>query len=254
MVTFENAGRLGNFLFETATALAYSIKNNQQFTVPTETNNAKWQPLYLQHLVNKEFNPNLQKMKIPEVVHCYQNIPFVEEWDKMNIFIQGYRQTEKYFIDYRTEILKAFGFGWELKNGITSIHIRRGDYVTYANLFPPITMEYLNKAMDHFISIGLNRFMVFTDDFQWAKQNLTRKDADFIFMEGNSEVQDLILGSYCEHNIISNSTFSWWQAWLGQNDSKIVVSPHENNWFAGANKKHDVSDVIPERWIKIKYS
>ena len=88
--------------------------------------------------------------------------------------------------------------------------------------------------------------VVFSDDIPWCKENLIFDN--IIFIEGNKDYEDLWLMSLCEHNIIANSSFSWWGAWLNENKNKKVVSPL--NWF-GQQSNTNQSDIVPESWIKI---
>jgi hypothetical protein len=89
-------------------------------------------------------------------------------------------------------------------------------------------------------------FIVFSDDEKWIKENI--KGKNIIYIQRNHDYIDLYLMSQCNHNIIANSTFSWWGAWLNNNQNKKVVAP--TKWF-GVNKKLDTKDLIPETWIKI---
>ena len=105
MVSFTNAGRMGNWLFEAATAMAYALKHDLDFTVPNVSSNPKWNPIYCLHLVNSSYNPDIEKIQLWEGKHSYEELPFEESWRDKNIIVEGYRQTAKYFDEYRSEIL-----------------------------------------------------------------------------------------------------------------------------------------------------
>ena len=92
------------------------------------------------------------------------------------------------------------------------------------------------------------KYLIFSDDLEWCKENF-----DFIenkvIIEGNTDYQDLYLMSLCKNNIICNSTFSWWGAWLNKNDKKIVIAPEK--WFSSADEYYNTEDIIPSNSIKI---
>lgn len=181
-----------------------------------------------------------------------------------NAYLQGYWQSEKYFKNIREIICKEFALKNEYnieEKEITkeiksckavSLHIRRGDYVSSATTskFHGIcSLEYYAKAVAHMIgNLDDLKFFIFSDDIEWVKENL-KIDAPKTFVSDGKlkDYEELILMSYCRHNIIANSSFSWWGAWLNNNPEKIVIGP--KNWFV--DKSVDTSDVIPETWIKL---
>jgi hypothetical protein len=182
-----------------------------------------------------------------------------------NAYVEGLWQSEKYFKPNEEVIRKDFAFKNVPSKGINkllfqiqnansvSIHIRRGDYVTNAQAnshHGVCSLNYYNEA----ISIITDRikdpqFFIFSDEIQWAKENL---DIGFAhqFIENHPSVhpsEDLRLMSACKHQIIANSSFSWWGAWLNSNNEKIVIAPAQ--WFL--DKSLDTKDLIPEGWIRI---
>jgi hypothetical protein len=136
--------------------------------------------------------------------------------------------------------------------GTVSIHIRRGDFSKKAetNLYHGIlSSDYYKQAIE-IISSKINspKFYIFSDDINWAKENLIVPEA--VYASGQiskTHFEDLYLMSQCHHNIIANSSFSWWGAWLNDNPEKIVIAP--KNWFNKGPK--DTQDIIPGDWIKI---
>jgi len=226
-------GRTGNQLFQKAAAIGYAMKHGIQYNTT---------------------NIRRQGIMIKENGHQYQDPPF---YPNTNIILDGYWQSARYFDHCREEVLKAFGYDWSLKEGWCSIHVRRADYLLYPDKHPVITEDYLDQAVWHIIkNTDIRRFLVFSDDIEYCRDFVSRRmyaNCIVEFSEGRTPEEDLVLGSCCEHNIISNSTFSWWQAYLNQNPDKVVISPSKDNWFGPSNGHLDTSDLIPESWIQIKY-
>ncbi|KKR32411.1 MAG: Glycosyl transferase, family 11 [Parcubacteria group bacterium GW2011_GWF2_39_8b] len=180
-------------------------------------------------------------------------------------YFYGYWNDEKYFEANEKIIrddfkLKApFGKSAEailerinVLSNSTSIHIRRGDYVSIkkiADTHGTLPFSYyenaIDKIKDKFPDVT---FFVFSDDIEWAKKNFPRKYS-IIFVSNPliPDYEELMLMSLCKHNITANSTFSWWAAWLNANPNKIVVAPKK--WFVDETKYND--DLIPENWIKL---
>lgn len=248
MVEFTPAGRLGNYFFELATIVSYALKHNLDFTAPFNTSNEFWSPIYLKHLQNTEYNSNLDRVDIWENGHEFQEIPFDESWRDKNIMIHGYRQSEKYFIEHRKELLYLFDLRWKLKPNIASIHIRRTDYLLYPDKHIPFSMEYINNAMNYLINNnGVESFEVYSDDTAWCLENLSHLPNTKIFEMGD-ELNDLVEISCCQHHINSSSTYSWWGAWLGRNEDKVVITP--KLWFVETHPLN-TKDIVPDNWIKI---
>jgi hypothetical protein len=245
MVSFTNAGRMGNWLFEAATAMAYALKHDLDFTVPKESTNPKWNPIYCSHLVNFSFNPDIEKIQLWEGRHSYEELPFEESWRDKNIIIEGYRQTAKYFDEYRSEILYLLKFDWVKKEGYVAVHVRRGDYVELRQKHPEVTVEWYEKAMAMFPDC---KFKFFSDDIAWCQKKFAhRNDCEY---SGNTDEQlDLIEMSCCEHQICSPSTFSWWGAYLNRNENKKVIFPQF--WFSEGWCGLDTSDIVKPEWIKL---
>lgn len=181
---------------------------------------------------------------------------------KKNFFL-GYWQTEKYFCHIEKEIQATFEFKRELLSPETarflrriietnsvSIHIRRGDYLSEINqgLYGGICTEmYYAKAITYICNkIDQPSFFVFSNEIDWVKNNVDIPNPTYIdFNNGADSWQDMFLMSQCKHNIIANSSFSWWGAWLNRNTNKIVITPSRF-----INLEED-SDIIPDTWIRI---
>lgn len=240
IVGFRNAGRMGNFLFQAATTMAYAWKHQLEFTVPNTTKNLKHNPIYLGHLVHPDYRPEDPCVHIEEKVHTYQELEYQEEWrNKSNVTLHGYWQTEKYFLEYREQVLQKFAFPWKPLPGFVSVHVRRGDYLRLTTKHPPVPVSWIMKAMERFPGF---HFIFFSDDIPWCKSVFSRRK-DVSFSKGTNEVQDLIDMSQCDHHICSASTFSWWGMWLNQNPQKRAIFP--KLWFQ-PGRKEDTKDIIPE--------
>ena len=181
-----------------------------------------------------------------------------------NVYLKGYFQSEKYFLPAKDVIRSDFAFKKDLvkdiedfsaslkKTGSVSVHIRRGDFdkdpVT-TDYHGTLDISYYNTAIELIRSkIPNATFYFFSDNIDWVKETLSIPNAAFV--SGNitkNHIEDLYLMSQCQHNIIANSSFSWWGAWLNNNPEKIVIAPQK--WFNKGPK--DTQDLLPEKWIKI---
>lgn len=179
----------------------------------------------------------------------------------------GYWQSEKYFQNFRLEIQKEFelknpltkeSLDWQEKikktNNSVSIHIRRGDYIQdqkTKNFHGGCNLEYYQKALAEVIQRSRNNnleLFIFSDDITWAKENLQFPyPINFVSDKQIPDYEEMYLMSQCINNIIANSTFSWWAAWLNQNPNKIVIGPKQ--WFN--SKTSNEIDILPKTWIQI---
>ena len=180
-------------------------------------------------------------------------------------YYDGYFQNEEYFKHLRPELLKKFTLKVQpdeknqkiLKKIQTtnsiSIHIRRGDYVDLkcASKFHGVcSLGYYQSAVDYLSKrVVAPHFFVFSDDIEWVMENLEIEHPS-VFVDFNSDKGwlDFNLMKNCKHNIIANSSFSWWSAWLNENKDKIIIAP--NKWFAECSGL-DSKSILPENWIKI---
>lgn len=180
------------------------------------------------------------------------------------LYLDGYWQTEKYFCETRKELLQDFSWRTALteRNLATleqieecesiAVHVRRGDYVSN----PATTahhgvlgLPYYEAAMHLAVQRTRNPlFFVFSDDIPWARDQLGRLGTCvFVDQNAGAASEDLRLMSACKHQIIANSSFSWWAAWLNTNASKLVVAPR--NWLA--KPPNTFSDVFAAGWTTL---
>lgn len=180
-----------------------------------------------------------------------------------NVYLKGLWQSEKYFNPFKENIRSTFEFKNDTvktfqdftsrlkEENSVSIHIRRGDYLAKVSLevLGLITLEHYQNAIKLINSkMPGSSFYFFSDDIQWVKENFKIPNATYVSGDiSKNHLEDLYLMSQCKHNIIANSSFSWWGAWLNNNPDKIVIAP--KNWFNEGPK--DTQDLIPEGWLKL---
>ncbi|MBL0356223.1 MAG: alpha-1,2-fucosyltransferase [Chitinophagaceae bacterium] len=180
------------------------------------------------------------------------------------IYLDGYWQSYKYFADQESLIKKQFDLGYltheaTLKDTITNIrnsvsvglHVRRGDYIAQNNAkqsHAVCTEAFYYTAINELKKLEQRdiKIFIFSDDIEWCKQHLVLNEAH-TFITTGVDANDLYCMSICQHNIIANSTFSWWAAWLNNNPVKIVITP--DTWHLNLLAKAE--DRLPPNWIKI---
>jgi hypothetical protein len=245
MIHVNLKGRLGNKLFQIATAIALAEENNTKISV----NEAS---------LLEYFNIDADMQTAPNHFITYSEPGF--EYNKIpytsNMILDGYFQSEKYFKDYKKQILEQLSLKQnlckaliekykKLTNGFQtiSIHIRRGDYLTLANHYTNLNINYYKAAIAKF-KLQDTKILIFSDDIKWCKKYLVGNK--FIFIEGNSNIEDLFLMSLCNNNIIANSSFSWWGSYLNKNLNKRVIAP--SKWFGEGYKDLKTEDLYCDNW------
>jgi hypothetical protein len=246
-VSYKPSGRLGNALYQASVSIAYSIKHRLRFSMPSKTNDNFWNPIYLQHLISPDFNPDIPFILINELQHHYYELPFDETWRDKNILLSGYFQSYKYINDYRPEILYLFGLPYQFNEGEVAVHIRRGDYLVHVAKHPYVSEQWYERAMNLPQFRG-SRFRFFSDDIKWCKEKFGHRE-DCSFSEGLSELDDLIQMSWSEHQICSSSTFSVWAHWLNRNENKTGVFP--DKWFSEGWCGLQTQDIVEPHCIKL---
>jgi hypothetical protein len=187
-------------------------------------------------------------------------------------YVEGYWQSPNYFAGVEADLHREFQFvDPELpkfgrayldergrgKRPIIAAHVRRGDLAVGANAGgarithgPPVEPGYVHEAMKRFEPESL--FLVFSDsarDLDWCRENLYAPNIDFA--AGHNDLQDFAIMQQCDHFIMSNSTFSWWAAWICQNPDKRVIAPR--NWFyPDVAPPAALNDLIPSSWIFVE--
>ena len=178
-------------------------------------------------------------------------------------YYEGYWQNEKYFQHIREKILTAYTFpafedetnkklAERLKTtNAASCHIRRGDYLKEPAMCVCTPSYYARAITKMNESVNPELYVIFSDDIQWCKENISqligKRDAVFVdWNKGEQSFRDIQLMTLCKHNIIANSSFSWWGAWLNQNEGKVVVAPE------AFTKNRPINDPICNNWRKEK--
>lgn len=262
-----NNGRLGNQLFQIASTIGIAMDNKQNYYFndaeifkffPKLQNNIKSDFYNFTHIYNEQD-------------FCYQEIRFLEN---TNTTLFGYFQSFKYFynnwsfISHLLEIEnpRFLNYTNQFQNIKTcSIHVRRGDYITANQLnplepHPLIKIDYYYEAINY---INADKYIIFSDDIPWCKEKF--KGDKFYFFDNGEQYKnnmeydlfELQVMASLNHNIIANSSYSWWAAFLNQNKNKIVIAP--KIWFGHNyaktickyNYETMLSSLIPKQWIII---
>jgi hypothetical protein len=265
MITHKSigySGRLGNQMFQYATLKSVSLKTGFKCFLPDHlsikpdglfdfTNN-KWIEYKLDLLDGFQLTCEITDT-LPKNEYIEKHFTFNPDVFNIldNTSIDGYYQSYRYFEKYENEIRNEFQFKPEILqkciskiskySNPVSIHVRRGDYVAHPNYWI-VTPEYLQKALNYFTDQEYT-FLVFSDDIEWCKNIFPE---GVIYIEGNNQFEDLCMMSLCDHNIIANSSYSWWGAHLNQNPNKKVIAP--SNWFIPSKP---LNDLYPNNWIVI---
>jgi hypothetical protein len=273
MVVTRHIGRLGNSMFQIAAAIGYAKKYGYQWAADTGCGvSDPYSSIHrvFPNLPKENFGGGNRYHEHPNsmcAIHgthfndChfdYHPIPNLGP----NVSLTGFFQSYKYFEGQDEEIKRVFALNVDPLRGHTSLHVRRGDYVQHAGSFPPITVDYVQRAIIELENRGVDVYHihVFSDDIEWCKNNLPHyaqakiKTSHWYWHTGN-EIEDLTVMASCDNHIIANSTFSWWGAYLGHNPNKIIISPSckRGSWFGmQAGVKKDCVDLLPANWIQIE--
>jgi len=265
MIAIKLLGGLGNVMFQIAT-IEYLGKVFEQEVCYTDIDQwmddlvEQWPwsihgQEYLTIFPKINFYKNHTERFIPQ---RRQDVQFrfiqlgAQNWD---LFV-GYFQSEKNFPD-RPFIEDLFQpseriIGLMSKYNVLfnlptcSINVRRGNYLNLGNHHPCLGIDYYRKAIDIMKAKGVSRFLIFSNDLNWCRNNFIGDEFTFI---NDIDYVELFLMSKCSNHIISNSSFAWWGAWLGETPEKTTIAP--NVWFGNYLPAEHAADIIPARWLKI---
>jgi len=262
MIIFDQLGTLGqmaNQFFQVAATISHAKK------VGSEVLFNEWEyNKYLQNPVNDTF------------IHCgaetvdgvhhellnHSQCHYLPLPVNKNLKLLGFFQSEKYFDEDLVkhhftpsndlmQMVRDAGNSIIHQTNITSVHVRRGDYLKFSKQHPPLSVHYYKDAMAYMLKENPGaKFMFFSDDIPWCKKTF---GSDYYYSEGNSNIVDMYLMAQCRHHIIANSSFSWWGAWLcrlfiDNIDDQVVIAPLQ--WFA-SDATHITKDIYCEGWVKM---
>lgn len=271
MISCVLMGGLGNQLFQIFATIAYALENNKPFgfmytehlggvgqTIKRKT---YWDS-FLSSLKNFT-HKSLPQMPIQrEKGFEYSKLDPIGEGNDLMLF--GYFQSYKYFESYFQTIcrlIKLDKIKMELisscphNHNFISMHFRLGDYKDLADYHPVLDYDYYEKALE-FINISTDKREVLyfceeddNDDVNETIKKLKKRFDDVIFIKTSQSLSDweqMVLMSCCKYNIIANSSFSWWGAFLNQSPDKIVCYPKK--WFGIKNEHLNTKDMFPDYW------
>jgi hypothetical protein len=280
MITCNLMGGLGNQIFQIFATMSYGIKSGNQFKFlalhklgggATTTRHTFWESFFsnLKPFLIGELPVNIEVIR--EKGFPYDNIP-ISKLVKKDIMLYGYFQSYKYFQNNYDVLCKVIGlekmketllekvhFSNDYLNNTIAMHFRIGDYKKIQHFHPLATYNFYERALAHIQRANFNsnfNIMYFCEDDDIEDvlvtvNKLSSKFPNFTFIRGESSLQDweqMLLMSCCYHNIIANSSFSWWSAYFNSNNSKIVCYP--SVWF-GEIANNDTKDLCPPDWVKI---
>jgi len=279
MITCNLMGGLGNQIFQIFATISYSIESGNKFCFlnlqqlgsgQATIRNTYWETFFSRLkfcLINQ----------LPEVYIIKENDFTYNELSifdlkKKHVLLYGYFQSYKYFQkNYNTicklinletmkqKLFEKLNFNKESLFNTISMHFRLGDYKNLQNYHPIMPYTYYYNSLKHLSnSLSENKFTIYyfceDEDIEDVTTTINKLIEDFphyIFIRANNSLSDweqLLFMSQCKHNIIANSSFSWWGAYFNSNNDKIVCYP--SIWF-GEDSTNDTRDLFPPNWIKI---
>ena len=258
---------VGNFLFQLASTLSLAWNNNTEVVCPSISTLCNIHNENIQQELTIWRNVNVNKINISKrikVPHGYH--PNIFKYYP-NTSYSGYLQCYKYFHQYKKRLQNFFGpnktdldyifskYENFLKQKTCSLHVRRGkDFEEIARRWNPeflLKKSYYDKAID-FMKDKVDIFLVFSDNMNYCKSIFTNDNypgIEFIFIREKDYI-DLWIISLCNHHITSNSTFSWWGAYLNKKDTKIIIAPKKSVFLEKINHKDElIKDYYFNDWI-----
>jgi hypothetical protein len=251
-------GGLGNQLFQISKALSEGFENDidvkfkKESFIPMEGNQpSKYENNIFRNIKFGDHDDNI--LQINELSWSYHDIG-VFYYKPVKYY--GYFQSSKNFKSQREKIKSCFSpteeFIEKIKNlypkifqkGSVSIHVRRGDYLSISNILPVIDKSYIDESLN--ILGEYSHLFIFSNDKEWVKNNLNYDNSTVV--EGLEDYEEMWAISLCNHNIMSNSSFSWWGSYLNTNEDKKITVP--SIWF-GPNGEKNYQDIYEDGWIKI---
>ena len=267
MLTCNIIGGLGNQLFIIFATISCSIDTKNPFAF-SDIQLSLNRPLYWTNLLSR-LRPFI-RTSFPQMTGLYESEFRYNQLkpESINVCLHGYFQSHKYFENNFASIYQMLDIEGFKKSIITdtkmnfdntiSMHFRLGDYKPLQHTHPIMSYEYYKNALQIMKDKPFDTVIYFCEDEDVETvsimiDNLKCDFPRFVFEKAPNTLADwqqMILMSCCKHNIIANSTFSWWAAYLNSNPDKIVCYPAK--WFGPALQQHDTQDLCPSDWLKIE--
>lgn len=235
-------GRLGNQLFQVASTMGLAEKHGAQAAFPP------WE--YEKYFETPLPHGDMQPNQIRERFFHHHEWGISGDCDLL-----GYLQSEKYFGSTRLKLKPEFVEAEKARSPelyqreTVLIQVRRGDYVGNPNYYQLPATYYLDALVSHFPHWADCNLLITSDDIEWCRVHFNGLPNAY-FSTGNTDIQDLALASACDHFIISNSSFGWWCAWLGEKPHSKII--HSGHMYTGKLSGKDVRDYRPARWTEYK--
>ncbi|MFP4486354.1 MAG: alpha-1,2-fucosyltransferase [Campylobacterales bacterium] len=253
----------GCFYFDLS---AYQKSDFRKYELDIFGINAQKFPRYLKPFIQKSKKSILESLKPIKRFKEKEFFTYDKSIENINhsIYLDGYWQSEKYFKKYENLIRDIFQFpkikddeNLKVANEIVnsesiSIHVRHGDYLASSKtneFHGTCGIEYYKKSIEYITSkLENSTFFIFSDDIKWCEEKFVNVKNKTIISHntGLKSYEDMRLMSLCKHNIIANSSFSWWSAWLNTNPNKIVIAPKK--WINDEN--YETPDICPIEWMR----
>lgn len=249
-------GRLGNQLFFVAATMGIAKRNETTYSFCSDLGHSSidYRLIFENSLPKTEYVP---EKKYNQEGFGYTEINITEDTE-----IIGYFQSEKFFKNCENEVRHQFKFKKEIVDLVltqypeitksASLHIRRGDYVNQPNHHPLMPFSYYEQFLaDH--KNEYDKIFIFSDDINWAKEIFQGDQYVFPTFDMNDDLYSFILLSLSKSIVIANSTYSWWAAWLNNNEDKKIYCPPHNKWFGSMYESLDTKDILLEDWNIINF-
>jgi hypothetical protein len=275
MIYCELMGGLGNQLFQIFATISYAFKYNHIFSFPDSKrlgNRPTYWTNFLSPLMKYTIDPNPSlNIRYNENGFHYKELPLIPQNESM--IISGYYQSHKYFEEYYDKICNIIELD-ESKNEVynkypneylkmISMHFRIGDYKYIPNCHPIMPYQYYKNALQLILDSentwSIVEVLYFCESENNAEVLLTieKMKINFPFLQfikaedSATDYEQMLMMSLCKHNIIANSSFSWFSAYFNNNEDKIVCYPKKHIWFGQAMKNYIMDDLFPEKWNEI---
>lgn len=247
-ITSKLVGGLGNQMFQIAVAYAHAKRMNTEAIFPNSCQVVLGRNKNYYDTIFK----NIKRGMISFVGTYYKepSYKFSPLPTNSRLYLDGYFQSFKYFNEFRNEILNLFNLSnVEIKHNSVALHVRRGDYSNFPDIHPILPLKYYEKAIEKLKELKGDdlTIYIFSDDIEWCKKNINFKNSIFVDEEDYISISMM---SKCDHNIVANSSFSWWGAYLNQNPNKIIIYP--SLWFGPKGPSYDLDDLFDDKCIKIE--